>query len=387
MHALVSPAAVELQGIAHELVRKVIGPRAEKTDREAAWPSHSFAALREANMLGLLVPTRLGGRGMGLEALAVVTEALGLGCSSSSMCYGMHCVATAVLAAKATPEQEELFLRPIGEGRHITTLALSETGSGTHFYLPEMKLRRESDEWVLEGTKQFVTNGGCADSYVVSTLATTRGGAVGDFNCVVVPKDAPGIEWLEPWSGLGMRGNASRGMRLHHARVPLSHLLGEEGDELWYVFEVVAPYFIVAMSGTYLGVAQAALNLVVQHLKDRHYTATGESLAQQTSAQEALARMWAQVSSARLLLYQAARLGDAGSPEALAYLMSSKAEIADVAVAVTNDAMTLCGGIAYRENSTLARLLRDARASHVMAPTTSLLRQWTGRVLLGKNIL
>lgn len=387
MHASLSPTAVALQEQAQMIVDSAIAPLAEETDDRAEWPSHAFRALRDADLMGLHVPARLGGKGLGLEALAVVTETIGGGCSSSSMCYGMHCVATAVIAAKATPEQEENFLRPIAEGRHIASLALSETGSGAEFYVPGTQLRREGTDWILSGTKQFVTSGAKADSYVVSTMAATHRGDAGDFNCLVVTKDAPGIEWLEPWAGFGMRGNASRAMRLKDVRVPAANLLGEEGDELWYLFEVIAPYFIVAMSGTYLGVAQAALDIAIQHLKARQHETTGDRLAQLVPVQEAVARLWARITSARCLLYQAAQMGDGGDPDALPFLLSSKAEVAEAAVTAANEAMTLCGGIAYRDNSKLARLLRDARASHVMAPTTSTLRQWTGRALLGQAIL
>jgi isovaleryl-CoA dehydrogenase len=222
---------------------------------------------------------------------------------------------------------------------------------------------------VVSGTKQFITNGGHADSYVVSTTASTSAEA-GEFSCLVLDRDTPGMQWLEPWCGLGMRGNSSRGLRLDNAAVPPTNLLGNEGDQVWYVFEVIAPYFLTAMAGTYLGVAQAALDIAVQYVVQHH-----------------LAEMWTAVQKTRGLVYNACRMGDLGDPQALPYVLTSKADAGDTAVQVANDAMTLCGGTAYRANSTLARLLRDARASHVMAPTTDLLKQWTGRALLGMPLL
>lgn len=386
MDELLSTKIRQLKAQAEEVADTAIAPRAEEVDRDCLWPEHSLRALADAGLMGLHVPARLGGQEQGLLALAVLTEAIGRACSSSGLCYGMHCVGTAVIAAKATPDQEERYLRPIGQGGHVTTLALSEAGTGAHFYLSQTQLRRENGGYRIAGAKQFVTSGGCADSYVMSTMASTTAQA-GEFSCLILDRDAPGMSWLEPWRGLGMRGNSSRSLRLDGACVPAGNLLGEEGDEIWYVFEVVAPYFLIAMSGTYLGIAQAALDATMEHLRSRRYDHSGTALGDVPWIQDRLGAMWSAVEKCRLMIYRAAKLGDLGDPRALPMLLSCKADVAEAVVEVTNEAMTLCGGIAYRENSHLARLLRDARASHVMAPTSTMLRQWTGRALLGLPLL
>lgn len=345
-------------------------------------------ALGEIGLLGLNVPAHVGGKGQGMLGLAAITETLGQACPSTAMCFGMHCVATAVISAKATPEQEERYLRPIAQGEHISSLALSEPGSGSHFFLPSLSMKRErgagsnGHAFVLNGSKSFITSGGHADSYVVSTHAEEETAEAGDFSCIVLEAGDAGIEWLEPWHGLGMRGNSSRGMRLEGVRVPAQRLLGREGDETWYLFQVVAPFFLTAMAGTYLGVAQAAFDIAVGHVRSRRHSHSGATLAQSEGVQVAIADMWQRLEAARLQIYDAARRGDMGDRQALASILMSKVAAADAAVGVTNEAMTLCGGIAYGENSTLARLLRDARASHVMAPTTAMLRLWTGRTIL-----
>lgn len=359
-----------------------IGPLSEKVDREAVWPEQGLRALLTEGLGGLTVPAHVGGLGHGLLGLATVTEVVGRACASTAMCYGMHCVGSAVIAAKAGPLHQERYLRPIARGEHLTTLALSETGTGAHFFLPQTCMRREADEFVLQGQKQFVTNGGRADSYVISTCADQEV-IGGEFSCLIVDSNASGIEWGQPWQGLGMRGNSSRSMRLDGVRVPSSQLLGEEGDQVWYVFEVVAPYFLTAMAGTYLGVAQGALDVVVQHMRERQYAHSGQSLADVELLQHRVGVLWMQVEKSRLLLHHAARQGDLGAPDALAAVLACKADAANTAVAVTNEAMTLGGGMAYRDNSVLARLLRDARAAHVMSPTTDLLTTWTGRHVLG----
>lgn len=385
MHYFLSGEILALREQVQAIAAEVVLPAAEQVDAQAAWPQAGMRALADARLTALTAPQRVGGHGQGLLALAALTESLGRACASTAMCFGMHGVATAVIAAKATPHHDEHYLRPIAEGRHLTTLALSEGGTGAHFFMPQTPLVRDGDTYVVRGSKQFVTSGGHADSYVVSTLASTPSD-LGDFSCLVIDRDTPGVAWGEPWAGLGMRGNASRAMLLQDVRVPAANLLGHEGDQVWFVFEVVAPFFLTAMAATYVGVAQSALDAAVAHLKTRRYAHSGESLAGVELLQHRVGQLWMGVERSRLLLHHAARLGDLGSPEALTFILAAKADAANTAVATTNEAMTLCGGSAYRDNSSLARALRDARASHVMAPTTDMLTTWTGRSALGRSL-
>lgn len=376
------PKIQELRDRVNVIARDSIAPRADEVDRLSLWPADSLQALGRGGLLGLQVPERLGGRGQGLLALAATTEAIGQACSSSALCFGMHCVATAVIAAKASPYHEEHYLKPIAAGAHITSLALSESATGSHFYLPRTEIHREPEAFVVTGEKQFVTSGSHADSYVVS--GTTGDGLdAGQFSMVMLDRDTEGIEWMDPWSGLGMRGNDSRGVRLRGARVPLSHLLGDEGDQVWYVFEVVAPYFLMAISGAYVGIAQALLDQTIAAVAGRRYAHIGQGLAEMTSVQRGIAEMWTRVHRSRCLVYHAAQLGDWGSPDALLKIMAAKVDATEVAVQVADEAMRLGGGRAYAENSQRSRLLRDALAGRIMAPTTETLNEWLGRSLLG----
>lgn len=365
----------------------VLAGREEEIDREGIWPEENLRALLGAGLGGLVVPVEYDGLGYGLAALARVSELLGRVSPSTALCFGMHCVGSAVISAQATPYQQEHFLGPISRGEHLTTLSLSEAGTGSHFYLPQTSITpNQRDSYALNGSKTFVTNGGHADSYVLSAAAADSD-VLGMFSCVIVPGGSAGMEWGPPWQGLGMRGNASRSLTLRDVHIPAANLLGEEGDQIWYVFNVIAPYFLMAMAGTYLGIAGAALEEASNHLRTRHYTHSGAALSQQSVLQHRLGTLWAMVERTRRLVYFAAEAGDAGEPDALPALMSAKAEVAQCAVQVVNEAMTLCGGIAYGDNSRLGRLLRDARAADVMAPTTDILRTWVGRFLLDLPIL
>jgi isovaleryl-CoA dehydrogenase len=384
--SLLPPALEELRATAAEIAGTTVLANVEAVDG-GSWPAGNVRVLGEAGLLGLHVPQDLGGHDEGLLALAVVSEELGRVCGSTGLVFGMHCVASKVIAAKATREQRERYLAPIAAGTHLTTLALSEPGTGIHFYLPRTVFRPVDGELVVTGTKAFVTSGGHADSYVVSVVRDGSDMDPGTFSCLLVDRDAEGTRWSGDWDGFGMRGNSSRSLELGDVRVPGGNLLGAEGDETWYVFEVVAPYFIVAMAGTYLGIARSALEAATEHLDRRRYAHAASSPGELDTVAHRLGELWGTVERTRQLVHHAARLGDAGHPRARLALFSSKAEVADAAVAVTNDAMTLVGGIGYARDGVLGRALRDARAAHVMSPTTDLLKTWLGRSLLDLPLL
>lgn len=376
----------EVLELVSEIAVSTVAENAEETDAKAQWPERNLREIQRVGLGGLVVPTHLGGCGQGMTGLAKVCELLGRYCPSTALCFGMHCVGSAVLSAKASPEQVERFLQPICQGRHLTTLALSEPGSGSHFYFPESVLKASGTGYCLKGTKSFVTNGGCADSYVVSARAGEADAPPGQFSCLIIPGETDGIRWKEPWQGLGMRGNSSRAADFD-VKVPSDLLLGAEGDQLWYIFNVIAPHFLVAMAGTYLGLARRALDAAISHLKNRSYLHSGSGLSEADVLQHRVGTMWGKLEAAAQLVYSAAGQGDQGSESATLALFSAKSEMAEVAVTIVNDSMTLMGGIAYREGSLMERLLRDVRAAHVMAPTTDLLRLWSGRMLLGQPIL
>jgi alkylation response protein AidB-like acyl-CoA dehydrogenase len=364
---------------AREIAVEIAAPEAEAVDRDGRWPEASLRALQEVGLGGLLVSERDGGLGLGHLALAQTCETLGAACGSTALCFGMHATGSAVLAAKPTPFLRQSYLQPIAAGEHLTTLALSEPGTGVHFYICEAEYRAGA----ITGRKAFITNGDHADSYVVSAQETDSG----EFCCLVVDHGSPEMEWQASWEGCGMRGNASRSLTLKATPVGSQKLLGRMGDHTWYVFQVITPYFLNAMAGTYLGLATAALERAVESLSARQYSHAGGGPGDSSVIHHRVGCLWGQVERTRRLTYWAATQAEQGDPGALPALLSAKAEAADCAVQVANEAMTLMGGRGYVRPSPLERILRDARAGPVMSPTTDLLRIWTGRNLLGLPLL
>lgn len=391
MGKIISEASLDLDHLvarAEKIGENVCVKERTVSDTSASWVKDSMQALKQEGLTALVVPQDCGGMGKGLFALARICETLGKAYSSVGLCFGMHCVGTAVIAAKATSFQKQKYLELIAQGEHITTLALSEAGTGAHFYIPQTSLLPISEtSFLVNGNKTFVTNGSHADSYVISTMAAAHDANPDQFSCVVLDAATQGIQWGPEWDGLGMRGNSSRPMKLTNVTISDHQILGEQGDQLWYVFNVVAPYFLTAMSSTYLGIASCALQEAKEYLNRRVYAHNGSSLSHVSLLQHRLGVLWARVERTRTLIYSAANKGDSGDPGAVLSLLSAKAEAAACCVDTVNDVMTLSGGIGYSNNGLLSMLLRDARAAHVMAPTTDMLYTWVGRALLDQPIL
>ncbi len=166
-----------------DIAKTLVADRAADVDHLVLWSEQGIRALQQAGLVGMAIPREFGGLGQDSFAVAQTCEILEQECASTAMCFGMHLVSSAVLSAKATRDKQVRYLQPIIEGRHLTTLSLSESGTGSQFYIPRTRLDAISpDLYRVNGAKTFVTNGGHADSYVVSTVAAGPDGPLGQFS-------------------------------------------------------------------------------------------------------------------------------------------------------------------------------------------------------------
>ena len=367
-----------MAAIAQDVAGRVLAPNAASIDKERRFPADNLAALADAGLMGLLVPQTYGGRGAGLSDLARVELELGAACASTAMCYLMHTCGSAVIAAKATPQQGNTWLRDAATGKSLATLAFSERGTGAHFYAPELKAERNNGNIVLNGRKSFTTNGGHATLYPVLVNSASGTG----LDIFVVTRDQPGIAFDGTWDGIGMTGNSSIAVSFSNVPLPDANRLGNEGDGQELVFNVVAPTFLTGLAAVNVGIAQAALNDAVEHAKTRKYP-SGQILAEVPVIQGYLADMSIAVEQARQLLLAAAAAADAGEATALPLLISAKIAATEMARKVTDTAMEVGGGQAYSRALPIERHWRDARAGSVMAPTNEVLREWLGKILTG----
>lgn len=353
-----------------------VAARAAATDREGAFPRESCEALAAAGGLGLMVPVEAGGAGAGLVDLAGACEAVAAACASTAMIFLMHQVAVATVASGGGARAPELLSR-LGAGS-LGALAFSERGTGAHFYSPELRAVARDGGLAISGRKSFVTGGGEADLYLVLVQTPTGEGA----DCYAVESTRPGISFEGRWEGLGLAGNSSIAMVLDDLEVGEADRIGPPSGGADLVFGVVAPAFLVGLAAVNVGIAAAAMASAIEHVKDRSYP-DGSTLAEIQVVQHAIADMDMVVRRARLLVAEAAHLGDAGDEGALVPIMEGKVAAAEAAVEVTQKALEVCGGQAYTPGLPIERHLRDARAGAVMAPTNAVLRNWIGRALTG----
>jgi alkylation response protein AidB-like acyl-CoA dehydrogenase len=354
-----------------------IAAGAARVDRDRVFPVAGIEALGAAGALGLLVGAEADGAGGSLTALAAACERVGKACASTGMVFLMHSVTAATIGAGGGAKAGEV-LRAMADGRMLGSLAFSERGTGAHFYSPELKATRENGSVTVSGRKSFVTSGGHADVY----LLLLQGAEEGTADAYLVGKDHPGVQFEGDWAGLGMAGNSSIGLELTGVELGEDALIGEPGKGLELVFGAVAPFFLVGLAAVNVGIAAAAAEAATRHAAERRYP-DGTSLAEVQYVQHLLADMDMTVRTARLLVQEAARLGEAGDESALVAIMEAKVVATEAAAAVTHLALQATGGQGYTPALPVERHLRDARAGSVMAPTNAVLRTWIGKALAG----
>lgn len=355
-----------------------IAGNAGEVDKKRLFPRDNLQALVKAGAFGLLAPQGSGGAGGSLSALAQAAEAVGAACSSTAMVFLMHSLTAATLAAAGPEGALKQVLRKLASGRALGTLAFSESETGAHFYAPELRAVQSNGHASITGRKSFVTSGGQADFYMVLVQSESEGGA----DAYLIEKDTRGVRFEGKWQGLGMAGNSSIAMQMNDVQVDSKARVGPAGKAGELVFNVVAPFFLVGLAAVNVGIAGAALAAATDHAVNRRYP-DGGSLAEIQYIQHRLADMDMTTRSARLLVAEAARLGESGDPAALVPIMEAKVAATEAAVSVTEDALRVTGGRGYTPALPVERLLRDARAGSIMAPTNSVLRNWIGKALTG----
>jgi isovaleryl-CoA dehydrogenase len=353
-----------------------IAANAPAVDAEGRFPDDSLDILADIGAFGLVASPDFGGAGGSLTQLARACEAIGGACASTGMVFLMHSVTLATLQGGGG-EAAEAAVKDSVETRALGTLAFSERGTGAHFYAPELKADKNDDGSVsVTGKKSFVTSGGQADYYLV--LVQSEEGS----DAYLMGRNEPGITWDGNWWGLGMAGNSSISMALDNVTITPDKMVGAAGKAAELIFGVVAPWFLVGLSAVSVGIAQAASTAAADHAKNRTYD-SGGSLAEVQYIQHLVADMDMATRKARLLLHNAAGLGDSGDPGALVPIMEAKVASTEAAEDVTGLAMTATGGQGYTPSLPVERHFRDARAGAVMAPTNAVLRNWIGKALTG----
>lgn len=358
------------------IVQTVIAPAALETDRSGAFPRAAIAALGEAGLLGLLADTEIGGMGAQHRAAVAVVERIARECASTAMVVCMHYCGAAVI--------EKLGPRPVREaiarGIHLTTLAFSEAGSRSHFWTPMSTAARDRRGVRLDARKSWATSAGQVDSYVWSSRPLA---AKGPSTLWLVPGNAPGLKVGAAFDGMGLRGNCSSPVLADDVVVEEHAMLGGDGKGLEIMDGVILPYFQLMSAATSLGLCEASIQKTVRHMTATRFEHLGQTLADQPVARANLAKMRIRTDLARALVEDTITALETGREDAMLRVLEAKLAAGDAALEVTDLAMRIGGGAAFRKEAGVERHFRDARASTVMAPTADALQDFIGRVLTG----
>jgi len=368
-----------------KVVEATIAPQASETDANASFPTSSLAALADAGLYGLTVPTEYGGSGCGPAAFAAVTEEIAKGCASTAMIYVMHVASTQAIIQSDTLANRDTLLREIAAGRHLSTLAFSERGSRSHFWAPVSALTANGSGFRLAAEKSWVTSANHADMYVVSTQKPQASSPM-ESTILLVRRDSPGVVCTAGYDGLGLRGNDSAPVQLDNVAVSEGDLLTPQGAGVSMMLEVVLPWFVVGTSAMAHGLCLSAIEETTGHLTTAGFQTDGSRLCDLPNLRARLAEMNMQTQQSRALLgatLQSMQNPDQSTP---LWVLQSRMSAMQAAVNVTDLAMKACGGAAFSKHLSIERLFRDARAGWVMAPTVDHLQDFVGRALCGMEL-
>ena len=355
---------------------ETLQPLALRTDSEARFPRETIEALGKAGLLGLVSAASVGGQGLGLKEAAQVVSRIAQTCPSTAMVVCMHYCATAVLEQQGP----EAVRKAIAEGKHLVTLAFSEADSRSHFWAPTGTARADGANVVLDARKSWVTSAFEADSYVWSSKPLAAEGA---STLWLVDAKSDGLTQPGRFDGLGLRGNASTPITAKDVRIGADARLGEDGKGFDTMMGVVLPWFSVLSAACSAGLMEGALSRAIGHVSQTRHVHLDSSLADLPTIRAYLARARIKTDMVQTLLDDTVAAIGAGRADTMLRVLEVKAAAAETALEVTDIAMRVCGGAAFRKEAGIERLFRDARASSVMAPTSDVLYDFIGKAITG----
>ncbi|MDE2304787.1 MAG: acyl-CoA dehydrogenase family protein [Gammaproteobacteria bacterium] len=374
---LYSEQQLLIRDTAREFAEAELKPYAAEWDRKGWIDESAVAKLGELGLLGMVVPEEWGGSYTDYVAYALAVEEVAAGCAATAALMSVHnSVGCGPILKVGTEEQKRRYLFDLAQGRKIGCFCLTEPQAGSEANALRTRAVQDGGGWVLNGSKQFVTNGKRAKVAIVFAVTDPDKGKKG-LSAFVVPTDTPGFVVGPPEKKLGIRGSDTCAITLADCRVGADALLGERGQGLKIALSNLEGGRI-GIAAQAIGIARAAFDLALAYAKSRRQF--GRAIAEFGSVADMLADMHTGISAARLLTHHAARLRSAGLP-CLTEASQAKLYASETAERVCSHAIQIHGGYGYLEDYAVERLYRDARITQIYEGTSEIQRMLIARTL------
>jgi acyl-CoA dehydrogenase len=359
----------ELQQLARDFTRNEIIPVAEHHDRTGEFPQQIINKAHEIGLMNLFVPEEYGGLGLHVMEEVIVGEELAYGCSGVSTAMSVNALAGAPVMIAGTDEQKREFLAPLIDEPIIASYAVSEPNAGSDVAGISTTARRVGDEYVINGTKQWITGAGYARWFYVLAKTDPDAGHRG-MSAFLVPADTPGVSVGKKEDMMGQRASSTHAVTFEDVTIPARYLLGSEGQG----FKIAMGAFDFTRPGVAaaaLGVAQRALDEAVKYSRER--VAFGQPIAMNQGVSFMIADMAADIEAARLLTWKSAWQRDSGERNTKVASMA-KRTAGDLAMRASTDAVQILGGYGYSREYPVEKLMRDAKIFQIYEGTQQIQR-------------
>ena len=371
-----------IRDLARQIAREKIKPKAAEYDEKEEFPWEIMKLLAESDLFGIYIDQNYGGTGGGVLDLAIATEELSRICGGVAVCFAASALGTFPIILFGSEAQKQKYLPDLASGKKIAAFALTEAEAGSDAGNMQTTACREGDYYILNGTKQWITNGGEAQIYTVIAMTDKNKGARG-ASAFIVEKDTPGFTFGKKEKKLGIRASCTRELVFTDCKVPKENLLSREGMG----FIVAMKTFDASRPGVAaqaLGIAQGALDLTIEYARQR--VQFGKSISSFQGIQFMLADMATQIEAARALVYAACRHVASGAKNLAKEASMAKLFASDVCMKVTTDCVQIFGGYGYMRDYPIEKFMRDAKITQIYEGTNQIQREIIAHQLIRESV-
>jgi len=360
----------EIKQLAHAIAEGEVRPAAAELDEKEEFPRKILETLGKAGMLGVYLSEEYGGFGGGITELCIVTEEISRACVGVSTSYAANALGAFPIIISGDEEQKKKYLPRIASGEALAAFCLTESEAGSDATAIKTTAVLDGDEWVLNGTKQWITNGGEADIYSVIAVTDKSRGARG-ISAFLVENGTPGLSFGAKEKKLGIRCSATREVIFEDCRIPVENLLGRTGTGLMTTIRTL-DRARVGVGAQAVGLAGGALDYALNYARERHQF--DQPIVAFQAIQHMLADMATEVEAARALVYVTAQNIDRGVRSFAKEAAMAKLYASDVAMRVTVDAVQIFGGYGYMREYPVEKMMRDAKILQIYEGTNQIQR-------------